>query len=41
MFVMAATIDSLAIMIYAITRPIMVGVMDYSVNQKNVLIVKM
>ena len=41
MFVMAAMIASLAMMIYAITRPIMVGVMDSSVNQKNVLMVKM
>ena len=38
---MAAMIASLAMMIYAITIPIMVGVMDSSVNQKNVLMVKM
>ena len=32
---------SLVMMTHAITRPIMVGVMDSSVNQKNVLMVKM
>ena len=38
---MAVMIDSLAMIIYAITRPIMVVVMDSSVNQKNVQMVKM
>ena len=41
MFVMAAMIASFDMMIYAITRPIMVGMMDSSVNQKIVLMVKM
>ena len=41
MFAMAAMIDSLAMIIYAITRSIMVVVMDSSVNQKNVQMVKM
>ena len=41
MFAMAAMIDSLDMMIYTITRTIMVGVMDSSVNQKNVQMVKM
>ena len=36
-----AMIDSLGMMIYTITRTIMVGVMDSSVNQKNVQMVKM
>ena len=36
-----AMIDSLDMMIYTITRTIMVGVMDSSVNQKNVQMVKM
>ncbi len=34
---MAVMIASLAMMIHAITRPIMVGVMDFCVNLKNVL----
>lgn len=34
---MAVMIDSLAMMIHAITRHIMVGVMDFCVNLKNVL----
>ena len=36
-----AMIDSLDMMIYTITRTIMVCVMDSSVNQKNVQMVKM